>query len=679
MSGGAGGDSRGTLQPWSKVIMTALRSNPTRKSMSGGEELSGQGAQILASGQGADGASATYFPPAPAVASEALIGDVDVLLEKALEKPEAFWGAHAETMEWADDFTQVCEIDPPYHKWFLGGTTNITVNCLDRHIREGFGDKQAVIYENENGDQEAFTYTEALAEVCKITNALKANGVRKGDRVVIYMPLTPTGIFSMLACARMGAIHSVVYAGMGEGALKTRIEDSRAKALLYADCTYRRGKEVDLSHIVLGALEDLEAKPDLILGHFRKKGSKIPDGHRDIKIVADAQDSEYDPDILDAEHPLFILYTSGTTGKPKGVLHVHGGYMVGVDFCSRYFYELNRDSVWWSLSDIGWIVGHSYIAYGPFLTGATQVIREGAPDFPDPGVVWRMVEKYEVTQMFASPTLLRMYMRVGPQCAEGTDRSSLRLMACAGEPLNPEAWDWSTKHLVTTNGVTHGAVLDNFWQTEVASPMLATFPIMPARPGYAGRPMPTVRAKIVDADGNPVSANGTGNLIIEQPLPYMMRTIWGDDDRYRSVWSKLLGGYVTGDLATMDEKGYVAILGRSDDVINIAGHRIGTAEVESSLVRHPTVAEAAVIGLPDEVKGARIKAFVILIKGTDPTEELHKELVAHVREDLGPIAQPSELEFVEKLPKTRSGKIMRRLLRAQELGEELGDTSTLED
>lgn len=637
-----------------------------------------QGKASSGSAGGDQGGSVYLAPPANVVAA-AKVKDVDALLGKAMADPDAFWAAHAETLEWADKWHTVLETDHPHHRWFSGGTTNITVNCLDRHVMDGFGEKRALTFVAESGEIRQYTYAEVLAEVSRVANALYGLGVRKGDRVVIYMPLMPEGIFTMLACARMGAIHSVVYAGMGETALRTRIEDSGAKALVYADATYRRGQEVDLLKIVMGGLAGLAKRPEVIIGLNRRKGKGLPEGHLGFIETVAAAEEAFDPEVLDAEHPLFILYTSGTTGRPKGVLHVHGGYMVGLDYCARNYFEIDRGSVWWSLSDIGWIVGHSYICYGPFLAGGEQIIREGAPDFPDPTVVWKLVERFKVTQMFVSPTLIRMYMRMGKGALEGSDRSSLRLMACAGEPLNPEAAAWATENILSANGRAHGYIMDNFWQTEVASPLLATFPVMPGRPGYAGRAMPTVRTRIVDAEGHPVGPDKPGSLIIERPMPYMMRTIWNDDERYRSVWSKTLGGYVTGDLATMDENGYIAILGRSDDVINIAGHRIGTAEIESCLIEHPSVAEAAAIGLPDEVKGARIKVFVILKKGFTASDELAHELVAHVRKNLGPIAQPSEIQFMDKLPKTRSGKIMRRLLKARELGQDLGDTSTLEE
>lgn len=617
------------------------------------------------------------FACPPAVSGSAVIGDVQGLLTRAGEDPAAFWGAHAQTLEWTAPWSTVSAIDLPSHRWFVDGSTNATLNALDRHVRDGRGEAPALTWLGEDGATRSFTYAEALAEVCRISGALRSIGVRKGDRVVLYMPLVPEGVFSMLACARIGAIHVAVYAGMGDGALRARIEDCEPAAVVYADLAYRRGKRVDLRAIVKQALVGL-CVPAVV--GLRRTEQPLPDGHHDFAALVAGMPSFMAAESMDADDPLFILYTSGTTGRPKGIVHVHGGYTVGVDWFARNFFEIGPGKgVWWSTSDIGWIVGHSYIVYGPFLAGGHQLVREGAPDWPDGGAVWRLVDQYGVTGLFTAPTLVRMYMRLGPACLSGTSRRSLRLLACAGEPLNPEAMRWARNHILSDGGDPWGHVLDNFWQTEVASPLLATFPAMAAKPGYAGRSMPTVRARIVSDGAAETSDGEVGSLVIAQPLPYMMRTIWRDPARYASVWSKTLGGYVTGDLATRDSDGYVKLLGRSDDVINTAGHRVGTAEVESSLIGNPAVAECAVIGVPDELKGEAIKAYVVVRVGVLRSEELKAALIAHVRADLGAIAQPSELDFVEALPKTRSGKIMRRVLKARTLGLDAGDMSTLDE
>jgi acetyl-CoA synthetase len=491
------------------------------------------------------------------------------------------------------------------------------------------------------------------------------------------MPLGLEGLAMMHACVRIGAIHSVVYAGMGSESLRHRIEDSRACVVVCSELTWRRGKAVALAPIVARAVEGLDFVRHVVVHRREGLAERVAFGSREAdfaELVARQSDvCACEP--MDAEDTAFILYTSGTTGKPKGVVHVHGGYAVGVHMLMRNYFDVRETDVWWSTSDIGWIVGHSYICYGPLMAGATQVIREGAPDWPDGSVVWRLVEKYAVTSMFTAPTAVRMFARLGEEALAGTDRSSLRLLHCAGEPFNPEAWVWAQEHIMSHGG----QVLDNYWQTEIASPMLGTFPGMLARPGFNGKPMPGIELAVVTPEGVEVDRGEGGLLVMKQPVPWMMRSVYGDRARYESVWNTQLGGYVTGDIAVCDPQGYWAVLGRSDDVLNVAGHRIGTADVESALVTHPQVVEAAVIGLPDELKGERIKAFVVLRTADAAHERLEAELVAHVREALGPIAQPSAVDVVATLPKTRSGKIMRRLLKARELGLPEGDTSTLEE
>ncbi|HYB98650.1 MAG TPA: acetate--CoA ligase [Candidatus Limnocylindrales bacterium] len=614
------------------------------------------------------------FEPSPRVRARALVSDYDDWYRSWETHPDAFWDAAARDLDWFAPWSRVSEIHGSRHRWFVGGKTNLSYNCLERNIERGRGHKIALHFESERGPARTYTYTQAMGEVCRIANALKSFGIGKGDRVVLYMPLTPEGIFTMQACARIGAIHSVVYAGMGPDALRQRIEDSHARMLVYADATYRRGKVIPLNGIVEKALHGLNFVENVLV-HRREGLGRLGWRETDFIETVSAQSDECPAEHMDADDPAFILYTSGTTGRPKGVVHVHGGYAVGVHTLIRNYYDVREEDVWWSTSDIGWIVGHSYICYGPMLAGCAQVVREGAPDHPDAGVVWSLVEKYRVTGMFTAPTAIRMFMRAGEQFVDRHDISSLRVLYCAGEPFNPEAWVWAQRHI----GRNGAAVVDHYWQTEIASPMIGTLPSMAGRPGYVGKPMPGVRLDIVDGSGAPVPDGQGGLLVMKAPVPYMMRTLWNDPERYESYWNATLGGYVTGDIAVRDAEGYYAVLGRADDVLNVAGHRIGTAEVESALLTHAAVAESAVIGLPDPIKGECIKAFVVLRSGAAAGDELEAQLIAHVRDTLGPIAQPSAISFIGALPKTRSGKIMRRLLKARELGQDEGDVSTLED
>jgi len=612
--------------------------------------------------------------PSARVTAGALVDDYDAWYASWANDPDGFWDAAARELHWFEPWSQVARVDIPSHDWFVGGKTNISYNCLERNIERGLGDKVALHYESEKDAARSFTYREVLAEVGRTANALRSLGVGRGDRVIIYMPLGPEGLFAMHACARIGAMHSVVYAGMGAGALRHRIEDSQARVVVCADATYRRGKAVALKPIVEEAVAGLDFVEHVVV--LRREESTTLDSTREVDhdALVSAQDAHCDAEPMAAGDAAFMLYTSGTTGRPKGVVHVHGGFMVGVHVMMRHYFDTRTDDVWWSTSDIGWIVGHAYICYGPMLAGASQVIREGTPDHPHPGIIWELVERYGVTTMFTAPTTVRMFMRMGEEALAGYDRSSLRMFYCAGEPFNPEAWVWAQEHICADGG----QVVDNYWQTEIASPMLGTFPGMQARPGFVGKPMPGIRLKIKGADGEELGAGTGGLLVMEQPVPYMMQTVYGDPERYASYWSEKLGGYVTGDIAVCDADGYWAVLGRSDDVLNVAGHRIGTADVESALITHEAVVESAVIGLPDDIKGERIKAFVVLAKDA-AGDDLAAALMQHVRGNLGPIAQPSEISFVDTLPKTRSGKIMRRLLKARELGMDEGDTSTLED
>ncbi|MBX5464867.1 MAG: acetate--CoA ligase [Clostridia bacterium] len=616
------------------------------------------------------------LPPLPRLLEEAYVRDWEASWRRSLEEPEAFWGEVARDFTWFEPWQRVLEWEYPYARWFVGGKTNIVYNALDRHLVDGRRQKVALFWEGEDGSRRVFTYAQLHRWVSRIANALKGQGVGRGDRVVIYMPLTPEGIATMLATARIGAIHSVVYAGLGWGALRQRVEDAGAKVVVCADVGYRRGRTVELKPIVDQALEGLDFVERVIVHRRRTPTAPLAPGEIDFDEMVAAASADCPAEPMEAEDPLFILYTSGTTGRPKGTVHVHGGYMVGTAYQAKAFYNIGDDDVFWSTSDIGWIVGHSYIVYAPLVVGATCLVREGAPDYPDPGTLYRLIEAYGVTRLFTAPTTLRMLMKYGEEWASRYDLSSLRHVTCAGEPLNPEAWRWAWKVL---GGEGRAWIADNMWQTETGAPMVGSPLALPVKPGWCGRPLIGVDADVVDAEGRPLPAGTGGNFVVRRPWPSMFRTVWNQPERYEEYWRTIPGVYASGDLAQRDEEGYFMFLGRSDDVLNPAGHRIGTADVENALVSHPAVAEAAVIGIPDPVKGEAIKAFVILRAGAEPSEELRAALVAHVRDLLGPIATPAAVQIVEKLPKTRSGKIMRRLLKAQELGLEAGDTSTLEE
>ncbi len=599
---------------------------------------------------------------------------------EAEHDPTAFWAERARMIEWMHPFSQVFRFDLPQHEWFLDGKLNATSNCIDRHVHSDRRNKAALLWLGEDGEEQAYTYARLYREVNRFANALKRLGVRKGDRVVVYMPLVPEGIITMLACARIGAIHSVVYAGMGAQALQSRIEDSGARVVVCSDFTFRRGKKIALKPTVDEAVRELGSVEHVVV---HRRGSHHGDAvasfesEREVDFygVQEPREIHCPPEAMDAQDPLFILYTSGTTGKPKGVVHATGGYLVGVTYLAKAFFQIGERDIYWSTSDIGWIVGHSFIVYGPLSIGATVLCREGVPDYPSPDVTWDIVERYGVNIMFTAPTAVRMWMSHGSEVPARYDLSSLRLLACAGEPLNPEAHFWAQRYLV---GV-HGMVVDNWWQTEIGAPVLGTLPTFDARPGKVGKPMPGVDAQIVDQEGQPVGPGVGGLLVIRKPVPYMMRAIWGDADRYAEYWQQVPGSYSAGDIAVCDADGYFAVLGRADDVMNVAGHRIGTADVESSLLRHGAVAESAVIGVADTLKGERIKAFVVLKPGHASSAALLSSLKDHVRQDLGPIAAPSEIEIRVSLPKTRSGKIVRRLLKAEALGKDPGDLSTLAD
>jgi acetyl-CoA synthetase len=601
--------------------------------------------------------------------------DYGELYRWSLQNREEFWEKVASELHWFKRWDKVLEWKYPYAKWFVGGKTNICYNCLDRNIERGLRNKVALLYVNEKEEERKLTYGELYELVGRLAQALKNLGVKKGDRVLIYMPNTPEAAIAMLACARIGAIHSVVFAGFSKEALKLRIEDAQPKAVITATHTIRRGKEIELLETARAAIQDFPFIEHLIV--WDRRGNTTLKGNerefynliRETKEIAPAE-------VLDSEDPLFILYTSGTTGKPKGVLHTIGGYMVGTYITTKWDFNVEpQNDIYWCTADVGWITGHSYIVYGPLLNGMTTVMFEGAPNYPDPGIWWRIVERYRVNIFYTAPTAIRMFMRYGEEYPKRYDLSSLRVLGSVGEPINPEAWEWYYRVI----GGEKCPVVDTWWQTETGMHMILTWPHMKAKPGYAGKPFFTVEVDVVDKNGKPLPPNHVGLLVIKTPWPAMLRTVWGNPERYEKYWNIVPGYYCPEDLAAKDEEGYITILGRADDVLNVAGHRIGTAEVESALLEHPAVAESAVIGKPDEIKGQRIKAFVVLKLGYTPSEELKEEIRKTVREVLGPIAVPDEIEFVEKLPKTRSGKIMRRLLRAKELGLEVGDLSTLED
>lgn len=616
------------------------------------------------------------YPVQGLVDGDAFVKDWKEVRRESVENPEEFWDKIAREFVWFEEWNKVLEWDYPYAKWFTGGKLNITYNCLDRHVDSHRKNKIAIVWEGEDGTERTYSYNQLLFYVNKFANALKAQGVNKGDRVCIYMPLTPEGIFAMLACARIGAVHSVVYAGLGHGALRSRIEDAQAKVVICSDISYRRGKEVPLKGIVDQAVEELDFVEKVIVHRRQEPIAELLPKQVDFDEILQEASHYCEAEVMDSEDLLFILYTSGTTGKPKGTVFVHGGYMVGTSYMGKAFWNLSDSDVYWCTSDIGWIVGHSYIVYAPLCLGATCVIREGAPDYPNPGLSYRLIEKYGVTRIFTSPTLVRMLMKFGEEWAKKYDLSTIRQLTCAGEPLNPEAWWWAYKYLCRDG---KAWMADNMWQTETAAPLVCSPISEPLKPGRCGILAIGIDGAVVDNDGKPVPPNQGGNFVIKNPWPSMFRTVYGDSKRYEEYWNTISGFYATGDIATMDEDGYIMFLGRSDDILNPAGHRIGTADVESALISHAAVAEAGVIGKPDSVKGEAIKGFIALRAGFTESPELEVEIINHVRDVLGPIAAPSELEFVDKLPKTRSGKIMRRLLRANELGLDIGDVSTLED
>jgi acetyl-CoA synthetase len=620
------------------------------------------------------------FEPSPEFRAQALVTD-RTQLDAAAANLEDFWADQARSLlDWYTPWDTTLEWNLPFAKWFSGGTLNVAYNCIDRHVAAGHGERVAFEWEGEPGDSRTLTYAELLAEVCRTANALTELGVEKGDRVAIYMGMVPELPITMLACARIGAAHSVVFGGFTADSLRDRINDAEAKLLVTADGAWRRGGVVELKQIADEAMASTASiERCLVLRRTAQDGVKMQDG-RDIwwHDIVPRQSTERVPEHMEAEELLYLLYTSGTTGRPKGIMHTTGGYLTQVAYTFKYVFDIHPDTdVYWCTADCGWVTGHSYIVYGPLANGATSVMYEGTPDYPDKDRFWSIVEKYKVSILYTAPTAIRTFMKWGTEHPEAHDLSSLRLLGSVGEPINPEAWVWYWQEI----GGGRCPVVDTWWQTETGAIMISPLPgATVAKPGSATMPLPGIGADIVNDDGQPVGIPGGGYLVLTTPFPSMLRGIWGDPERYRSTyWSRFEGKYFAGDGAKRDEDGYFWLLGRVDDIMLVSGHNISTTEVESALVSHPAVAEAAVVGATDETTGQAVSAFVILRSGNEPSEALVTELRNHVAHAIGPIARPRSILFTEDLPKTRSGKIMRRLLRNVAEDEALGDTTTLAD
>jgi acetyl-CoA synthetase len=613
--------------------------------------------------------------PTPETKARAYIPDYEREYRRSIADPEGFWAEVARELEWFTPWQRVLDWDYPWAKWFVGATCNIAYNCLDRHVKTWRKNKVAVIWVGEQGEERIFTYGELLRQVNRCANALKGLGLRKGDRVTIYLPKIPEQIVAMLACARIGVIHSVVYSGFSAPALESRIQDAESRVVITADVGYDRGKGINLKSVVDQAVAKCASVETVVVVRREQPGIPLSvPKELDWDDWLEGARATCDAEPLDAETPLYFLYTSGTTGKPKGVVHVHGGYMVGTYITAKYVFDLKDEDVYFCVADPGWVTGHSYIVYGPLLNGATILTAEGKPDYPDPGRWWKLIERYGVSIFYATPTAIRLLMKYGEEWPKKYDLSSLRILGSVGEVINPEAWDWF--HRVT--GGTR-PIMDTWWQTETGMILITPLPSVPLKPGSATRPFLGIEADVVDREGHPAPPNAGGFAVIKKPWPAMMRTIYKDPDRYKVYWNTIPNCYTAGDVCRKDEDGYFWFMGRADDVIKVAGNRIGTAEVESALVSHPAVAEAAVIGKPHKTAGEAIKAFVILKQGQRGSPELVESIKEQVRKELGKIAVPQEVEIVASLPKTRSGKIMRRVLKAKELGQDPGDISTIED
>ncbi len=623
-----------------------------------------------------------YYPP-PEIVQSAHIPNFEKVHEEAMKDLAGFWGRiAAEQFEWYKPWNQVLDdSNAPFYKWFVGGKVNLVHNALDRHMRTAVRNKAALIFEGEPGDVRTYTYQQLNREVCQFSSVLRALGVKKGDRVTIYMGRIPELMVAMLACAKIGAMHSVVYGGFSTEALLGRIEDSQSKLLITCDGAWLRGKTVNLKEIADAAVERAGSIQNVITVKRTGQDVQMVAGrdhwYHDLMALPIA-DPKSKTEVMDAEDPLFILDTSGTTGKPKAILHTHGGYMVGTATTLKWVFDLKPDDIWWCAADPGWITGHSYIVYAPLVNGATSFMYEGAPTHPYPDRWWQMVDKYGITILYTAPTAIRGLMRFGESWPNRYDLSSLRLLGTVGEPINPEAWKWYHRVI----GREKCPIMDTWWQTETGNFMITPLPSVPLKPGSATRGFPGVEVDVVDEEGNSVGVNEEGFLVIKRPWPAMLRTLYQDPDRYvETYWSRYSdqGWYLPGDSARRDEDGYIWVIGRIDDVIKVSGYRLGTAEIESALVTHPAVAEAAVIGVPDELRGNVVHAFCILKQGYEGSEKLEMELREHVGKEMGPIAKPTSVTIVNDLPKTRSGKIMRRVLRAKTLGQDVGDLSTLAD
>ncbi len=624
--------------------------------------------------------SGEVFYPTEDAIRQAHVKDWDKMREEAERDLEGFWAKEANELHWFQHWDKVLDDSKkPFFQWFVGGKTNIVYNCLDRHAETARRNKLALLWEGEKGEFRSFSYFALRREVCRFANVLKSLGVKKGDRVTIYMGRVPELPIAMLATARIGAVHSVVYGGFTVEALAERIEDSQSKLLITCDGAYQRGKIVPLKQIADEAVQRAGTIESVLV--VKRTGEPINmEQGRDLwyheLMALPIANGGCQIEVMDAEDPLYMLYTSGTTGKPKAILHTHGGYMVGTYTTLKYVFDIHEEDRFWCAADPGWVTGHSYIVYGPLLNGATSFMYEGAPTYPYPNRWWQMIEKYGINILYTAPTAIRGLMRFGEAWPNRHDLSSLRLLGSVGEPINPEAWKWY--HRVIGKG--RCPIMDTWWQTETGMFMITPMPCVPLKPGSGTRPFPGVKMDILSEDGKPVKPNEEGFLVIKTPWPAMLRTLYKDPERYvQQYWSKYPGMYMTGDSARRDEDGYYWVIGRVDDVIKVSGYRLGTAEIESALVSHHAIAEAAAIGLPHEVKGNAIHAYVMLKAGQQKTDTLVEDLRQHVSKELGPIAKPEHIEIVDSLPKTRSGKIMRRVLKARALGQDPGNLTTLEE